>query len=410
MSQVNLVKTIGSEGEVPLYLLIDEILAKVFYAMEKQRKRQQNQNHTNLDVTKAPHKKSILVAYILWLFGGIFGLHHLYLRRDRHAFIWWCTLGGYFGIGWISEVLRIPSLVRDANDDPKFIERFVGKLRKHRKPPFSTSRFIGAVMVGYLWGQLIQLAIPTVPFLGIDWNFLHWLIPLFAALGVWTVGNVGREKGVFWHCLVAAYIAYPLRYFLYDETYWFTATVFASALAFDHWSKEWRREPLKRHGALRRTLYLSMAASLYLSLWGCYFVFNGTITDNDGDEVPVHEAIKNLLMSPWWTDLKQSLYDTWQYAQHNGWYETWKQIIDTMDIDGEQNAYKVLGISATASQTEITSAWRKLSKENHPDKVKDESKRREAQEKFMEIQQAYEVLSKIKLKRRQRNKKFNDDL
>ncbi|XP_037924259.1 dnaJ homolog subfamily C member 22 [Hermetia illucens] len=378
--------------------------------MEKQRKRQQNQNHTNLDVTKAPHKKSILVAYILWLFGGIFGLHHLYLRRDRHAFIWWCTLGGYFGIGWISEVLRIPSLVRDANDDPKFIERFVGKLRKHRKPPFSTSRFIGAVMVGYLWGQLIQLAIPTVPFLGIDWNFLHWLIPLFAALGVWTVGNVGREKGVFWHCLVAAYIAYPLRYFLYDETYWFTATVFASALAFDHWSKEWRREPLKRHGALRRTLYLSMAASLYLSLWGCYFVFNGTITDNDGDEVPVHEAIKNLLMSPWWTDLKQSLYDTWQYAQHNGWYETWKQIIDTMDIDGEQNAYKVLGISATASQTEITSAWRKLSKENHPDKVKDESKRREAQEKFMEIQQAYEVLSKIKLKRRQRNKKFNDDL
>lgn len=140
---------------------------------------------------------------------------------------------------------------------------------------------------------------------------------------------------------MAAYIAYPLRYFLYDETYWFTATVFASALAFDHWSKEWRREPLKRHGALRRTLYLSMAASLYLSLWGCYFVFNGTITDNDGDEVPVHEAIKNLLMSPWWTDLKQSLYDTWQYAQHNGWYETWKQIIDTMDIDGEQNAYKV---------------------------------------------------------------------
>lgn len=107
----------------------------------------------------------------------------MYLRRDRHAFIWWCTLGGYFGIGWISEVLRIPNLVRDANDDPKFIERFVGKLRKHRKPPFSTSRFIGAVMVGYLWGQLIQLAIPTVPFLGIDWNFLHWLIPLFAALG-----------------------------------------------------------------------------------------------------------------------------------------------------------------------------------------------------------------------------------
>lgn len=64
----------------------------------------------------------------------------------------------------------------------------------------------------------------------------------------------------------------------------------------------------------------------------------------------------------------------------------------------------------TASQTDITSAWRTLSKENHPDKVKDDSKKREAQLRFMEIQQAYEVLSKIKNRRSRRNKKYNDDL
>lgn len=64
----------------------------------------------------------------------------------------------------------------------------------------------------------------------------------------------------------------------------------------------------------------------------------------------------------------------------------------------------------TASQAEITSTWRALSKENHPDKVKDDSKKREAQLRFMEIQQAYEVLSKIKSKRRRKNKQFNDDL
>lgn len=90
--------------------------------------------------------------------------------------------------------------------------------------------------------------------------------------------------------------------------------------------------------------------------------------------------------------------------------EVWKQIVDSMDADGEQNAYKVLGVSPTASQAEITSVWRKMSRENHPDRVKEESQRRAAQERFMEIQQAYEILSKIKSKRRARNKKSNEEL
>lgn len=42
--------------------------------------------------------------------------------------------------------------------------------------------------------------------------------------------------------------------------------------------------------------------------------------------------------------------------------------------------------------------------------MKDDSKKREAQVRFMEIQQAYEVLSKIKNKRRRKNKKFTEDL
>lgn len=117
-------------------------------------------------------------------------------------------------------------------------------------------------------------------------------------------------------------------------------------------------------------------------------------------------------------------------------YETWKQIIDMMDADGEQNAYKVnsiqrclyidrstnailillqtLGLTPTATQSEITAAFRKLSKENHPDKIKGEAEKKIAQEKFMEISHAYEVLSKIKSKRKQKNKRYNrnerDDL
>lgn len=79
-----------------------------------------------------PSEKSVIVAYIFWIFGGIFGLHHFYLRRDRHAFVWWSTLGG-FGIGWLGEVFRIPRYVRDANEDPTYMQELVKRMLQNKK-------------------------------------------------------------------------------------------------------------------------------------------------------------------------------------------------------------------------------------------------------------------------------------
>lgn len=132
---------------------------------------------------KLPPQKSVFITYVLWLFGGFFGLHHLYLHRDLQAFLWWSTLGGYFGIGWLVDLFKIPAMVRDVNEDPKFIEEFINKLRKHNRPEFSSSRFLFGIMVGYIWSQLLQMAIPQDHFGGIDWGYLHWLIPLPGALG-----------------------------------------------------------------------------------------------------------------------------------------------------------------------------------------------------------------------------------
>jgi len=52
--------------------------------------------------------------------------------------------------------------------------------------------------------------------------------------------------------------------------------------------------------------------------------------------------------------------------------------------------YEVLGVSRTASDAEIKKAFRKLAREFHPDVAKDKKK---AEEKFKEINEAYEVLS-----------------
>lgn len=65
------------------------------------------------------------------------------------------------------------------------------------------------------------------------------------------------------------------------------------------------------------------------------------MTDEDGDEVPFHEALGHFFSSPWWLDVKQSFIDVWQFAQEHGWMETWRQIVSLSDPSGEQNAFKV---------------------------------------------------------------------
>src|SRR5690349_22442986 len=52
--------------------------------------------------------------------------------------------------------------------------------------------------------------------------------------------------------------------------------------------------------------------------------------------------------------------------------------------------YETLGVAKTATEDEIRSAFRKLARKFHPDVAKD---KKAAEEKFKEINEAYEVLS-----------------
>lgn len=70
--------------------------------------------------------------------------------------------------------------------------------------------------------------------------------------------------------------------------------------------------------------------------------------------------------------------------------------IKAMFYNSSDNAYKILEISKQATVTEIKAAYRKMAKKYHPDKVVHLGKEHQqgAEEKFRQVQAAYEQLQK----------------
>ena len=90
---------------------------------------------------------NIVTSYIFWLFGGIFGLHHFYLGRDLHAFVWWSSFGGFL-LGWFRDLWRLPEYVFEANQDERYLNEFAHRRATIPKPPFSSVRFAGQLIIG----------------------------------------------------------------------------------------------------------------------------------------------------------------------------------------------------------------------------------------------------------------------
>jgi DnaJ like chaperone protein len=67
-----------------------------------------------------------------------------------------------------------------------------------------------------------------------------------------------------------------------------------------------------------------------------------------------------------------------------------------MYYDDIVSTYRVLGIEPTATNEELKKAYRKMALENHPDKVGHlgEDIRKAAEEKFSQINVAYEKIKK----------------
>eukprot|EP01087_Luapelamoeba_hula_P005640 TRINITY_DN1568_c0_g1_i1.p1 TRINITY_DN1568_c0_g1~~TRINITY_DN1568_c0_g1_i1.p1 ORF type:complete len:404 (+),score=64.33 TRINITY_DN1568_c0_g1_i1:91-1302(+) len=61
-------------------------------------------------------------------------------------------------------------------------------------------------------------------------------------------------------------------------------------------------------------------------------------------------------------------------------------------VECGEDYYKLLGVERTASDSQLSRAYKQLARKWHPDKYKDEATKQEAQEKFQKISSAYEAL------------------
>ncbi|KAM8717038.1 hypothetical protein ACLKA7_003846 [Drosophila subpalustris] len=251
-------------------------------------------------------EKSIVIAYLLWLFGGFLGLHHLYLRRDGHAFIWCCTLGGFFGWGWFDDMLNIPQYVRQVNNDSVLVRR----LPQMYRPPFSWKRVYGQYLLGSLFGHVCQLGIPK----DLE-DYLRWCIPLSISFGVWLVGNIGRECGVWWHTGLATCFIY---YRFYGEDCGLLMISLLSSCVFTYFSRRWRPHPQRRRACLIRFGRFIIAFGIYMGLWLSFLHFNAIIEIEPGIHVSVKQVFHYFLQSKWWTRFKLALTELWGYGKTYG--------------------------------------------------------------------------------------------
>ncbi|EEC16025.1 chaperone protein DNAj, putative, partial [Ixodes scapularis] len=348
--------------------------------------------------------KSLLLTYVLWLTGGWFGAHHFYLGRDRHAFVWWMTLGGYFGIGWLRDLWRIPEYVKLANRDPAATEQLKEKIQRNAKPVSSTARSVGQMVVSDALGYMVLYALPldVIP---------ESLLPL-AAIPVPLAVAVGKPAtfwwvsfgGCLWRVVRNLFSAFRVRPTLVIR---FPLPVFWSSLAssymFNHHSKRWRLVPRPQRSLRWRLLVLAACCLLYGSLWASWLYFNCSVTDSDGTQVKCRHSLRHFFGSPLWRDFKNVAHELYTHLRHHGWRELWRLLVDALDPQGEASALKVLGLPASATQEEITNAYRKLSRRWHPDRFHEPLQKQEAQETFIEIQKAYETLSSLKSRRLKKN-------
>lgn len=189
--------------------------------------------------------KSIKKAYLCWLFGGLFGLHHLYLKRDKQAFIWLTTFGGFL-IGFLRDLYRIPEYLKEANEDKEYLDDLNKQQSQLKKPIFKLSRFISSILVGSVFGYATNFCFASSDS---DDAYKVYLLmtrlisPMIVSFIVYLIGTEGPMKCNLKWPLLGAYLAFLLDIVKNSHSHFSCAFV---ATLFLNWNIKWDRKHFEK--------------------------------------------------------------------------------------------------------------------------------------------------------------------
>lgn len=102
-----------------------------------------------------------------------------------------------------------------------------------------------------------------------------------------------------------------------------------------------------------------------------------------------------------WRQAQQQAWQYWEQAQRNGQWEQWTRqggysYGQQAAPQSRKSDYEVLGVSPSATDADVKAAYRSLALKYHPDRYvgKSDAERNAAEEKFKEINAAYENIKK----------------
>ena len=216
------------------------------------------------------------------------------------------------------------------------------------------------------------------------------------------IGNIGREKGSLLWALVGSYIVVP--FVLIFDIRILNYCSLISVILFHLMGRSWRREPYVNVSICRRFLRLSGWSLFFAALMSSFLYFNATIVSNNNEEIKLRDAVGNFLRSPMFQEFKTNTYKVYNDTWHEGAGQAYRNLIELLDPLGKTHALKVLELPKSATQGEIKERVRALSKKWHPDRHTGEETKLEAEQQFMQVQEAADVLLDSK-RRRLKNKK-----
>lgn len=406
-----------------------------------------------------PRKKvSKCQIWLLWLFCGWTGIHHVLLDRESHAFLWLTTFNG-FGFGLFRDLWRIPTYVDDYNEEPTHLD-LLQATAQHGAGRWTPMRLIGMLFCAQWYGKIMQslasdevasVLDPLRESLPEDMKGLRqfvnlhmWMGLIGMSMGVYLIGTLGNTRGRFSAVLLAAVFGQLLRLGALsglplntgdtlcapagqdssDDTFECTLdekstyalgglNLLCAIFAF-YWTSSWDPyvtadpRPVRRRGkscCVRFTRLMVLVGVFWGVTAVCLYTHGEVmITDKETNEpqvIKIKDAVHNFVQSPAVQHITHTTGQVYYHMVEHGWEKTLQLLKEKLDFEGEYIAYRILELDPNAkppaSPSDVKKAYHKLSMEYHPDK--NPNHQDAAAERMVEINAAYQTLQKIQRRR-----------